>query len=126
MVRSFFATMRILVIDDEKKLLAVLERFLTTMGHDVEVAESASEALLCLARRSSFDVILCDVHMTGLDGIALAGKLSPLDSSKLVFITGGATTPEERAFLETRRVLLKPFSREELSQTIEVVAQDVA
>jgi two-component system NtrC family sensor kinase len=87
----------------------------------VTLAASASEALLHLAR-GSFDVILCDVHMPGLDGPSFAGKLAPLDSAKVVFITGGGWGDVEKDILATRPVLRKPFCRDEMLAVMVAVA----
>ena len=57
----------ILVADDNRVNQKVATRLLEKRGHHVVVAENGSEALAALAQRS-FDLVLMDVHMPGMDG----------------------------------------------------------
>ena len=59
---------RILVVDDEEKLRRVIELQLSTAGFDVDKAASAEEALK-LAERA--DLVLTDLKLPGMDGLAL-------------------------------------------------------
>lgn len=65
---------RVLVADDEAAIRQVLLRLLTTMGHDVVQAENGRVAL-DLARREPFDLILTDINMPKMDGMALLREL---------------------------------------------------
>jgi CheY-like chemotaxis protein len=62
-----FERRRVLVIDDEPMVRQILVDLLRS-HHDVEMAESG-EAALALIARDSFDVILCDVMMPGVNGM---------------------------------------------------------
>jgi len=62
-----------------------------------------------------YDVILCDLMMPGTNGMDIYAALSsalPEQIQRLVFVTGGAVTPETREFLEDipNQVVEKPFS----------------
>ena len=64
---------RILIAEDEEALCAMCARALATDGHDVKTASDGSEALDVLAREDGrFDLLLTDVRMPIMDGIALA------------------------------------------------------
>jgi CheY-like chemotaxis protein len=71
-----------------------------------------------------FDLILCDVMMpdlTGVDVYAAAQTLEPGLEERIVFITGGAFTPQASEFMARipNRRLNKPFSAEAVRATVE-------
>ena len=66
----------ILLVDDEPEILATLAEILTYAGHRVETAADGAAALERLDSRS-FDVIVSDVRMPGLDGPGLYAEIEP-------------------------------------------------
>lgn len=93
---------RVLVVEDEDAVAAGL-RLLLEQEYQVDVASSGREALAKLSSGVSFDAVLCDLMMPGMSGIELFRILAstrPGLEQKLVFMTGGAFTPEAEAFLE--------------------------
>ena len=68
------ADSRILVVEDDRPLAATLERVLGTEGYDVEVAGDGNEALR-RSRDRPFDLVVLDVLLPGLDGIAVCRRL---------------------------------------------------
>jgi len=64
----------ILIVEDEQHLADGLRFNLEADGYEVEVAESGEEALQSLARRS-FDLVLLDVMLPGIDGFAVVSEL---------------------------------------------------
>jgi DNA-binding NtrC family response regulator len=109
--------MRVLVIDDDERMLRCIERMMRRDGCEVVTAGSAREAFTLLAG-SRFDVIVCDVHLGDLRGATFLEKLSPLDAQKVVFITGGACDEADIEFLAKRRVTYKPFGAAELFDAV--------
>jgi CheY-like chemotaxis protein len=107
--------MRVLVIDDDEQMRRTVQRLLSRT-HEVSTAESASEALFLLTSET-FDVILCDVHLGGMDGDDLLSRLSPLDASRVVFMTGDYL--RDREFLAGHGLLMKPFSADTLVAALE-------
>jgi signal transduction histidine kinase len=109
---------RILVVDDEPMLGAVVRRALTP-EHDVTVATSSREALAAMAG-TRFDVILCDVMMPDIDGTALYWMIDPAERRRIVFVTGGAFSPEVRTFLDEvpNPRLDKPFDPDLLRRLV--------
>ncbi|MEO8328255.1 MAG: response regulator, partial [Nitrospirota bacterium] len=80
----------ILVVDDEKNYLWMLEEILREEGYDVLTSDSAAKAILML-KEESIDVLLTDLRMTGMDGMALlsqARDVSPTTSAILMTAYG--------------------------------------
>jgi PAS domain S-box-containing protein len=104
---------RIMVIDDEAAIVAVVKRLLTA-EHDVTGTDDAHSALERITGGEQYAVILCDVMMPKMSGIDFFKKLqsvAPAQAEKLIFLTGGAFTPDVREFLDTVSNLRidKPF-----------------
>ena len=104
---------RILVVEDEAAVAEGL-RLLLEQEYAVEVASSGRQALDLLLGGGSFDAVLCDLMMPGMSGIELFRALevrAPGLEKRLVFMTGGAFTPEAESFLEevSNARVEKPF-----------------
>jgi signal transduction histidine kinase/CheY-like chemotaxis protein len=117
---------RVLIVDDEPMLLASIKRKIAH-HHQVETAEGAAKALALLARGTQFDVILCDVMMPDQTGIEFYERVAATGTGleeRIVFLTGGAFTPETGEFLQRCRnpVLEKPIDFRRLGETIDRVA----
>ena len=113
---------RVLVVDDEPKIIVALERTLGRL-HDVTGVDRAAEAIARIAAGERFDVILSDVMMPEITGIELYARLrdiAPDQADAIVFLTGGAFTRQAREFLELvpNRRLEKPFDPTELRALI--------
>jgi CheY-like chemotaxis protein len=65
---------RVLVVDDDSKIRALLERVLRRDGHFIVTAENGHAALAAVEREPP-DVILTDVTMPGMDGFELCQRL---------------------------------------------------
>jgi len=119
---------RILVVDDEPYVGRTLRRLLGA-HHDVEVLASGPEALVRLAAAPAPDVVLCDLLMPGMSGMALHAEVAvryPALAARMVFITGGALHSGAARFLASvpNPVLEKPFATDVLSGLIvEAVAR---
>jgi PAS domain S-box-containing protein len=104
---------RVLVIDDEPRVASVLQMVLSE-AHDAAYATGGRAALERLRSGERYDVILCDLMMSDLDGEAFHAAVhaeQPELAGRIVFITGGAYTRESRDFLESvpNACLTKPF-----------------
>ncbi|MGQ9586117.1 MAG: hybrid sensor histidine kinase/response regulator [Anaerolineae bacterium] len=109
---------RILVVDDEPLIRAMLDRFLTPLGHQVEQAESAEAAQERL-RQGRYDAIFCDLKMPGMGGEGLYRWLQETDPSaahRIVFITGDLLAKETATFIKEAKApcLEKPFRLEDV------------
>ncbi len=109
---------RILVVEDNGALLALVARSLRELGADVSTADNGAVALEVLRAHGPVDVVLTDVRMPVLDGLGLASELERTSpATPVVFMTGYAES-ELAAPLDSkgtrRRVLLKPFQLDAL------------
>ena len=119
--------LRILLIDDEADVREILSESLRGQGHEVELAESGGDALQRMGRES-FDVILSDLRMPGLDGPRLFGHLrdhAPELLDRVGFVTGDAMSPAVRSFLKNagRPYVEKPVTPEDLRELVGKLAK---
>jgi CheY-like chemotaxis protein len=95
------APARILVVDDEPEILAIVEEILRRDGHAVELAAGGCEALRLLEARA-YDLIVSDLRMPDGDGRELRRALAdrhPDLARRMLFLTGdtlGVADPSER------------------------------
>ena len=126
---------RILVVEDEEDVAIVLERILLQDGHRVLWAENGDAALshLAQARRGGtrFDLIISDLKMPGMNGMALYERISrddPTLAERAIFITGDTMSHSTRAFLQNTSLpyITKPFTIEELRRVlVRVFSEDI-
>jgi CheY-like chemotaxis protein len=114
--------LKILIVDDEERVGAALARLLTP-EHEALALTSGREALLRLASGERFDVILCDVMMPPPAGWELYDellRLAPEQAARVIFMTGGAFSPEARSLLARapNPRLEKPFDIDALWRVI--------
>jgi CheY-like chemotaxis protein len=113
---------RILVIDDELVVREVLENALSRDGYQVETLASPREALPML-EQVQYDLILADLknpEMSGKEFFEELSKLVPDMISRVIFITGDATSPKAKEFLDGagRPVIEKPFELRALQRQV--------
>ena len=105
---------RILIAEDEEPLLSLCARGLSSDGHEVSTARDGSEALDVLSRECGrFDLLLTDVRMPIMDGIALALAAARDFPDLTILLMTGYADQRERAYgLDAiiHDVLAKPFT----------------
>jgi two-component system, cell cycle response regulator CpdR len=112
---------KILVAEDEKAVSAFVARALQHRGHEVTTVADGSEALGALAGEH-FDLLLTDIVMPNLDGIALALKASKDHPEMRILLMTGFASERQRAHnLEAliHRVIEKPFTLEQICLAVE-------
>ncbi len=114
---------RLLVVDDEPLVCTALGRTLRP-HHDVTLATRAQDALERIEAGESYDVVFCDLMMPGMSGMDFYSTLMkrhPEQARRVIFLTGGAVTPQARAFLETVTSphIEKPFAGRELLSLVQ-------
>jgi DNA-binding NarL/FixJ family response regulator len=113
---------RLLVVDDEPKLLRAVAVDLRGEGYDVTTARSGSEALISVAQKTP-DLIVSDIRMPGMDGYELARRLRRNQRTALVpivFLTAKDATADRIEGFRTGidAYLTKPFEPDELLAVI--------
>ncbi|MBI4611579.1 MAG: response regulator [Candidatus Rokubacteria bacterium] len=112
---------RILVIDDEPKVLEVLAEILRIGGHSVTPTTSGAEAMTLFAP-GRFDLVLTNIGMPGMTGWEVADRIRALDPQvPIAFITGWGLSEEDQERCRTRGIqhcLFKPVRPEDLLQTV--------
>ena len=92
---------RILVVDDEPGVRTIIARMLGC-DHEVVTAASGEEGQALLEKDRRFDLIYCDLMMPRISGMELHAWLAERDADlaeQVVFITGGAFTPDASSYL---------------------------
>jgi DNA-binding NtrC family response regulator len=111
---------RILVVDDEEHVRTLFSRVLQKEGYEVDCAASGSQAMEKLTR-DSFDLVLTDLKMNGIDGLDLVKKGKTI-SRGLPFILltgyGTAQTAASAAKEGADVFLMKPIDMNELKLAV--------
>ena len=112
---------RILLVDDDASLLKLMSMRLRSRGYEVDTADSAEGALDRL-RQQRADLVLSDLRMAGMDGLALFERIqSQWLGLPVIIMTAHGTIPD--AIQATRSgvfsFLTKPIDKDELFATIE-------
>jgi two-component system response regulator MprA len=106
---------RILVVDDDAGVGAALQRALAAEGHEVEVAVDGPAGLAAAAARQP-DLVVLDVMLPGLDGIAVCRRLRERAPVPILMLTALGAPGERVRGLDSGAddYLVKPFAYEEL------------
>jgi DNA-binding NtrC family response regulator len=117
--------MKILVVDDQKRILVLLEQFLHDQGYEVETAEDGFRAIEKI-KKNAFDLVITDLKMSGKDGISVLKEIKSISSRTEVIIMT-AFSSNETAVTALKEgaydYLIKPFENNELSLLIKRVEE---
>lgn len=109
---------RILVVDDDQKLLNLLDDTLSSIGYSTTTALGAKAALKTLAGEE-FELVISDISMPEIDGLELLSKIRNLyPRMPVIFITGVAK-PDIIGRANPEGFLAKPFRISNLEELIE-------
>jgi CheY-like chemotaxis protein len=116
---------RILIVDDEEKILFVLRHALARLGEScqVQTAENGRQALE-MVRAAPFDLVVTDLRMPEMDGIALTQALRELDGSpKVIWMTAYrcCTQVADMKRLDVRCCLDKPIEIGDIRRVVSKV-----
>jgi two-component system, cell cycle response regulator CpdR len=112
---------RILIAEDEAPIRELLARALTQDGHQVATVANGAAALEQISGDGRFDLLLTDIQMPVMDGIALAlAAARDHRDLKVVLMTGYADQRERAKGLDSlvRDVVQKPFSMAEMREVV--------
>jgi len=112
---------RILIIDDDESIRTVLGYMLEEAGHDVDRAENAEAGLAAVSGHRP-DLVLSDIKMPGMDGIALLAEIKAREPAiPVIMLTayGTVETAVEAMKRGAADYLTKPVGRDELRVTVD-------
>ncbi|MEP3277859.1 MAG: response regulator [Stappiaceae bacterium] len=121
---------KILLTEDDDAVRAFVKRALELDGHDVQVAEDGGEGLDILKKEDGkFDLLLSDIKMPVMDGIALAlNSARDWPNLPILLMTGFADQRERAHGLDelVHDVLVKPFSLADIRRAVREAISDIA
>ncbi len=114
------AGVRLLLVEDDPAVRAILERGMKRFGPIITPAADAMIALAILDTGAEFDVLVSDIMMPGIDGVELASRcLQMRPDIGIVLMSGFAEAPLHRAVsAQDVHFLSKPFALADLAQAI--------
>ena len=112
----------VLLVEDERALALAVSEALVDAGLQVDHAGDGEEAL-ARVRQSSYDLVICDLKMPKVDGMALYRAIaaaSPVLARRVIFVTGDVAGADAERFLEESgcRWLAKPFRLGDLLRSV--------
>ncbi len=114
---------RILMAEDDKAVQSFVSRALAHRGHAVTAVDDGLQALEAL-EDAEFDILITDIVMPGLDGIALSLKVARDRPNLPILMMTGYSAERQRAHNMEQlvcRVITKPFSLEQIGKAAEEV-----
>lgn len=113
---------RALVVDDEPVVGQIICRVLEQMGYQVDHALDGDQAL-SLVRSSSYSIVVCDILMPRINGMALYDtwcQEAPETAAHTVFVTGDTLGPDISDFIKRTGCpcIFKPFRLNDLAQLV--------
>ena len=110
----------ILLVDDDPNILSTLSSSLVDLGYRVTTALGGQKALDVLHQKP-FDLVITDLNMPGVDGIAVLSRAKGIGSDTKVIIMTGSVLPNSTlrlVFREANGFLPKPFGLVELYRAV--------
>ncbi|HEC35279.1 MAG TPA: response regulator, partial [Anaerolineae bacterium] len=120
--RAFLSTAqaRVLVVDDERRLRSALVSSLSLLGYQVDQAASGQQALEMLRQRS-YDLMLLDIRMPGMDGIEVMHRVRQVCPGLVIIVLTGHASLESAITAvkcDAADYLLKPIGLSALADAV--------
>lgn len=115
---------KILVVDDEEKIRAIIRKYGEFEGYDITEAKDGMEAV-SICREQDFDVIIMDVMMPELDGFSTCREIKRIKNIPVIMLSArGEEYDRIHGFeLGIDDYVVKPFSPKELMMRVKVVTE---
>lgn len=119
--------MKILIVDDAKMILDLLDTTLSLEDHDVTKATNADQAIEAI-KKEKFDLAIFDVNMpgkTGLELIPIAKSMENGKDLKIVMLTTESSEDmkNKAKAAGAKAWIIKPFKNEELIQLVTILGK---
>jgi two-component system copper resistance phosphate regulon response regulator CusR len=117
--------MRVLVVEDDRALGSFVKKALESEYHTVELVSDGQEALDWL-QSTEFDLLVLDLNLPKLDGMAVLSKMGPKNSEMAILILSARSRVEDRVQcldMGADDYLVKPFSLAELSARVRALGR---
>jgi len=113
---------KILVVDDERKICAVIREYAEWNGYEVEEAANGMDAV-DLCRENDFDIIVMDVMMPKLDGFSTVKEIKKIKDTPVIMLSARSEEYDKLFAFEVGvdDYMVKPFSPKELMARIAVI-----
>ena len=118
---------RILLVEDEDMVRAVGERALTRAGFNVVTAADGEEGLAAIANQGSFDLVISDVVMPGMDGPKMVRAIRTLNPAMPILFMSGYAEEQLRSQIDIADMhfIPKPFSVQQIAdKAAEILSQN--
>ena len=111
-------TERVLVVDDEPSVRALMRRVLQQLRYDVTEAASPEEALLRVKNGLRPDLVVTDVVMPGMNGRRMINELETITSGFKVLYVSGYVDPAVKTHFDAIEFLAKPFTPDSFGRKV--------
>lgn len=114
-------TQRILLVEDDTAIRELTEDVLSESGYEITAVGDAEKAVDALATADSFDLLISDIRLPGMNGCELARHAMTLDPAlRVLLVTGyaGQRAGDPQSMPKDIPLLLKPFSLRQLLQSV--------
>lgn len=114
---------KVLIIDDEERILELMNRFITRLGYEAVTTASWEEGIE-LFKNDFFALVILDVNMPGRDGFHVARDMNALRPGQKIIIITGLGPGQAYEYLskledvDISEILYKPFDFKKLKQII--------
>jgi two-component system chemotaxis response regulator CheY len=106
---------KILIVDDSPSVLAILEDMLAELGYDVAAASDGKQACQLL-ETNRYDLIITDLTMPVMDGIAFVQSAKQMPNCKFVPIVMLSSEEDETKIAQAKKVGISTFLRKPIKE----------
>jgi len=113
-------TVKIIVVDDEEIVLSLICDTLEDEGYDIKTASNGEDALKII-EQDTFDLIISDIRMPGIDGIELIKRTREIQPEiGVIFMTGYANLNSAKNAIKQGAFdyIMKPFEISEIRKAV--------
>lgn len=113
---------KLLIVDDEFRIRELIKKYALYEGHEVDEAEDGEQAVL-KCRNNTYDIIIMDIMMPGLDGFAATEQIRRFSNTPIIMLSARGEEYDRLSGFESGvdDYVVKPFSPKELMMRVGAV-----